>query len=199
MESDHSLSVLILILFLFSRKLVCANFKCHQVSVTHFLSLMYCKTFWHLFHSLLHGVFQILFWPRYSFVPLGFITLGWRVCLWVRASSVCGSFTLPVQPGWVLFQIPSTLDLQHLFPPGFQNHVFSSLGVSFGIFTLSTLSFIFLRRKCAFVIIYTYAEFTVFFFFICFFVRIAFSHLDCDRCFKVHSMYLFPFTLWYKL
>ena len=96
MESDHSLSVLILILFLFSRKLVvCASFKCHQVSVTHFLSLMYCKSFWHLFHSLLHGVFQILFWLGYSFVPLGFITLSWRVCLWVRASSVCGTFALP--------------------------------------------------------------------------------------------------------
>lgn len=96
MESDRSLSVLILILFLFSWKLVlCARFKCHQVSVTHFLSLMYCKTFWCLFCSLLHSVFQILFWPRYSFVPLGFTTLSWRVCLWVRASPVRGTFPLP--------------------------------------------------------------------------------------------------------
>lgn len=39
MESDHSLSVLILILFLFSEKLVGgAIFKCYQVSLTHFLS-----------------------------------------------------------------------------------------------------------------------------------------------------------------
>lgn len=72
MESDHSLSVLILILFLFSEKLVGgAIFKCYQVSLT--FSLMYLKTFWHLFCGLLQDGFQILFWPH--------------LCLWASALS----------------------------------------------------------------------------------------------------------------
>lgn len=79
MESDHSLRVLILIFFLFSRKLVvCASFKCHQVSVTHFLSLMYCKTFWH--YSV---VFCTVFF-RYSF---GLVT---HLYLWASSLSVEG-------------------------------------------------------------------------------------------------------------
>ena len=74
MESDNSLSVLILILFLFSEKLVvCAIFKCYQVSLTHFLSDVFKNFLAFILRSFARCFSNTLL---ASFVPLGFSTLS---------------------------------------------------------------------------------------------------------------------------
>lgn len=74
MESDHSLSVLILILFLFSEKLVGgAIFKCYQVSLTHFLSDVFKNFLAFILWSFARWFSNTLL---ASFVPLDFSTLS---------------------------------------------------------------------------------------------------------------------------